>query len=43
MRMIDFYINLRVNGWEIEAIADMMGVSHYMASKYETRYQLLVN
>lgn len=43
MRMIDFYINLRMNGWKIEAAADMMGVSRYMASKYEARYQLLVN
>lgn len=43
MRMIDFYINLRVNGWEIEAIADMMGVSRYVANKYEARYQQLVN
>lgn len=43
MRMIDFYINLRMNGWEIGAIADMMGVSRYMASKYEARYQQLVN
>lgn len=43
MRMIDFYTNLRMNSWEIEAAADMMGVSRYMASKYEARYQQLVN
>ena len=43
MRMIDFYINLRMNGWEVEATADMIGVSSYMASKYEARYQQLVN
>lgn len=43
MSMIDFYINLRMNGWTIEDTADMMGVSHYMASKYEARYQQLVN